>query len=526
MDYFTLLHLSKEPFSNSPDPEMFFQSTQHLGCLQKLELAIRLQQGLSVVIGDIGTGKSTLCRQLIQLIAQDHHILPHLILDPEFTSALEFLTTIAKTFGLSIAKEGSSEWQLKDSIKNYLFEQSIQHQKVPVLIVDEGQKLPGFCVEILREFLNFETNQHKLLQIVIFAQEEFQSILKEKPNFADRVTSYQRLRPLSLGDTRAMIDFRLKKSHREPGPAPRLFSPAAILAIYLLTKGYPRRIVMLCSKALFAILVKQKERAGVLQVLAAAQETAHSRPCSPRRILLMTAIVSSAVAIFLLPVAEIGTKLISAGLTPPSLPVAAPPVPPSVAPPNITAPVAPAPSPVVAPAGIVPPAPAAVPAPEAVDLPATPDLPLAPGLPQPEILGRVAVERGVSFSKMIARVYGRFSAKRMTAVLKANPQVSAPDRLEPKTQIAFPVLQRIEPRVSQDRVWLELSATTTLEAAYALVKDYPETAPPLLIKPTLSAEHGLEFHVILQETFADEIAALIRAKDLPAPWQEQVLVKR
>ncbi|MBW2200522.1 MAG: transposase, partial [Deltaproteobacteria bacterium] len=66
MDYFKILNLNREPFSNSPDPEYFFQSRQHLGCLQKVELALRLRRGLNVVIGDIGTGKTTLCRQLIR----------------------------------------------------------------------------------------------------------------------------------------------------------------------------------------------------------------------------------------------------------------------------------------------------------------------------------------------------------------------------------------------------------------------------------------------------------------------------
>ena len=65
MDYYKILNFKKEPFSNSPDPDFFFQSSQHFGCLQRLEIAVRLRRGLSVVVGDVGTGKTTLCRQII-----------------------------------------------------------------------------------------------------------------------------------------------------------------------------------------------------------------------------------------------------------------------------------------------------------------------------------------------------------------------------------------------------------------------------------------------------------------------------
>jgi general secretion pathway protein A len=124
MDYFKILNLKKEPFSNSPEPEFFYQSVKHLGCLQKLELAIRLRRGLSVVVGDVGTGKTTLCRQLILKFADPeedrNQIETHLLLDPSFTNPLEFLSTVAITFGVSGAAINVSEWQLKENIKNYL----------------------------------------------------------------------------------------------------------------------------------------------------------------------------------------------------------------------------------------------------------------------------------------------------------------------------------------------------------------------------------------------------------------------
>jgi len=96
MNYFNILKFKKEPFSNSPEPEFLFQLSQYSDCLQKLELAVRLRRGINVVIGDIGTGKTTLCRKLIQNFSAsstdsaETEIETHLLLDPAFNSAIEF----------------------------------------------------------------------------------------------------------------------------------------------------------------------------------------------------------------------------------------------------------------------------------------------------------------------------------------------------------------------------------------------------------------------------------------------------
>jgi general secretion pathway protein A len=90
MDYFTILNLEREPFSNSPDPDFFFQSRQHVDCLQKLELALRLKRGLNVVIGAVGAGKTTLCRTLLKKFSVDRSIESHLVLDPSFNSRPTF----------------------------------------------------------------------------------------------------------------------------------------------------------------------------------------------------------------------------------------------------------------------------------------------------------------------------------------------------------------------------------------------------------------------------------------------------
>ena len=261
MDYFSILNLNKEPFSNSPDPEYFFNSQQHVSCLQKLELSLRLRRGLNVVIGEVGTGKTTLCRQLLRRFSDDTEIESHLILDPYFSTPHEFLLAVTETLTNDKYPEDIDDYRLKENIKHALFTKGVDENKTVVLIIDEGQKIPVFCLELLREFLNFETNDYKLLQIAIFAQREFDNTLKEHANFADRINLYHLLKPMNFRDTRSMIQYRLNQSSTAAKRL-TLFSYPALWAIYRATNGYPRKIVNLCHRSILTMIIQNKSKAN------------------------------------------------------------------------------------------------------------------------------------------------------------------------------------------------------------------------------------------------------------------------
>jgi general secretion pathway protein A len=112
----------------------------HNECLQKLELSILLRRGLNVIIGDVGTGKTTLCRQLIRRFAKRDEITTHLILDPLFVDAHELLTAVSKMLMGPNTKLGSNEWQIKEQIKQFLFKSGVKEDKTTILIIDEGQR--------------------------------------------------------------------------------------------------------------------------------------------------------------------------------------------------------------------------------------------------------------------------------------------------------------------------------------------------------------------------------------------------
>ncbi len=294
MDYFTLLKFKQEPFSNSPDPGLFFPSFAHQDCMQKVELAVRLKRGLSVVVGAVGTGKTTLCRALIRRFADEDGITTHLFLDPGFGSEQEFLDALLASFTRSVPDGKHPEGaDTKEQIKNFLFKQCVEKGHIHLLVIDEGQKIPGFALEILRELLNYETNEYKLLQILIFAQPEFEQTLRERENFMDRASLFYRLRPLTFRETVGFIRFRIGKASE--GRSVVRFTLPAFLQVYELTGGYPRRIVHLCHQAILALIIQNKTRVTRSLVTAAASRT--TREIGGRRFLLVPLATGMAVGL-------------------------------------------------------------------------------------------------------------------------------------------------------------------------------------------------------------------------------------
>ena len=254
MSYYEVMSLNKEPFSTSPDPYFFYRSSAHETAIRRLEIAVRLRRGLSLIIGDIGTGKTTLGRTLLQNFNQETGFIFHMILDPTYKSEFQFLSSLAKMFG--VAPHLKSTLDYRDAIEKYLFQRGVNENKTIILLIDEGQKLTPTFLEILRTLLNYETNEYKLLQLVILAQMEIMPKVKKIKNFFDRVTLKYIINPLDGEETKDMIEFRLRQAGYN-GPE-GLFSEGAVRLIYDHTMGYPRKVAVLCHNALELAVMKDK----------------------------------------------------------------------------------------------------------------------------------------------------------------------------------------------------------------------------------------------------------------------------
>jgi general secretion pathway protein A len=255
MSYYKVLGFGKEPFSTSPDPEFFYESRAHEAVLTNLMIELRLRRGLSVVLGDVGTGKTTLSRKLIQLLRSNDGIVFNIILDPGFDSVELFLTKIARNFELALPPHATII-DVQEALERFLFQKGVVEGKTVVLIVDEAQKLNEVTLEALRVLLNYETNEYKLLQLILLGQLELYGKIAAISNFLDRISFKYTLNPLDEEETRSLIDFRTRQAGYEAKMF--LFLDGAIREIHRYTRGYPRQIAMICHKCLKSLVIKRK----------------------------------------------------------------------------------------------------------------------------------------------------------------------------------------------------------------------------------------------------------------------------
>jgi general secretion pathway protein A len=262
MSYFKILGFEKEPFSTSPDPDFFYLTQEHDAALTNILIELRLKRGLSVVLGDVGTGKTSLSRKLIKCLKERNDFILHMVLDPCFENEHLFLSSMIRNFEINVEQfrdpnhltSGITTLDLKECLEKYLYQKSIIEQKTVVLIIDEAQKLTEASMEMLRVLLNYETNEYKLLQLILLGQMELHSKIVNLANFYDRISFKYALNPIGVQETKKMIQFRIKQAGY-PSNTP-LFLDEAVELIHKVSKGYPRKTMLLCHRALKKLVIK------------------------------------------------------------------------------------------------------------------------------------------------------------------------------------------------------------------------------------------------------------------------------
>ncbi len=247
-----MLGFEKEPFSTSPDPEFFYHTREHDLALTNILIELRLRRGLSVIFGDVGTGKTTLCRKLLHELNKRGDMIFHMILDPAFNNEQQFLASLVRNFNIDLPEDidlkNNDIMEIRDTIEKFLIQKTLEENRTIILVVDEAQKLDLTTLETLRILLNFETNEHKLIQLVLLGQLELYSKVVHMANFMDRISFKFTLNPLDVKESGELINFRITKAGY-CGES-KLFLDEAISEIYNFTKGYPRKINMVCHKIL------------------------------------------------------------------------------------------------------------------------------------------------------------------------------------------------------------------------------------------------------------------------------------
>ena len=258
LPYLSYFNLAEEPFSTVPSPRYFFLTPTHGTALEKTAYVVGAKKGLAAVFGDTGTGKSSLARLLHQKFL-DSGFLSTLITNPNYPTPNSFLRTIAQEFGTESTHKSFKG--MLDIFKNFLYAHAVENGKTVVLIIDEAQTLTPKLIELLRQLVNFETNDMKLLQLVLFAQEELRDTLSRPKlrNFRSRIAMASTLDKLSRDETGAMLKFRWEVAS---GGRQHPFTPDGIEAIFTYSEGMPRETNILADNALLVAYYNKQQQIG------------------------------------------------------------------------------------------------------------------------------------------------------------------------------------------------------------------------------------------------------------------------
>ena len=254
------------PFSISPDPRYLYMSDRHRAGLAHLVYGVQQHGGFVQLTGEVGTGKTTLCRCLLEQLPPEVDVA--LILNPRVTVA-EFLAAVCDELRISRSAGTWGVAMLVDALHRYLLDAHARGRRT-ILIVDEAQQLSWTVLEQIRLLTNLETSTRKLLHIILIGQPELSTLLAQRKmrQLSQRVTARYHLVPLRRAQTSAYVQHRL----RVAGGDTALFTPAAIRAVHRRSGGIPRMINVLCDRALLAAYARGTRRVTTATVRLAARD--------------------------------------------------------------------------------------------------------------------------------------------------------------------------------------------------------------------------------------------------------------
>lgn len=263
--YYEYFGLKEAPFSIAPNPRYLYMSERHREALAHLMYGINSDGGFILLTGEVGTGKTTICRCLLEQIPQDVHIA--FVLNPKL-DPVELLATACDDLGISYPA-GASIKTMVDRLNEFLLT-AHQEGRRTVLIIDEAQNLSIDVLEQLRLLTNLETNERKLLQIILLGQPELLTLLaqNELRQLSQRVTARFHLDAMNRGEVHEYIKHRLTIA----GARRRVFSAAAINRIFKISGGIPRVINLICDRALLGTYAENKLQVSSRVVGKAADE--------------------------------------------------------------------------------------------------------------------------------------------------------------------------------------------------------------------------------------------------------------
>lgn len=283
--YLVHFGLTEAPFSLAPDPRYLFLGAGHRDALAHLLYGVESDDGFVVLTGDVGTGKTTLCRCLLEQLPDDCSVA--LVSNPQITP-IELLADICESFHVPLPKANRSFKTFVDRLKSWLLEEHAQGRRA-VLVIDEAQSLSPEVFEQIRLLTNLETSRHKLLRVILIGQTQLRDVLSrpEMQQLDQRIVARYHLGALSPAETAACVVHRLAVA----GTRREVFSPGALERLHRLSGGVPRRVCALADRALLGTYTQWQERVESEAVRLADQEIQGVMPPGQSRSLPRAAIM-------------------------------------------------------------------------------------------------------------------------------------------------------------------------------------------------------------------------------------------
>lgn len=264
--YSAFFGLTSQPFSIAPNPDFMYLSPRHAEALAHLRYGLGSAGGFVLLTGEVGTGKTTISRCLLQELDDNTEVA--FLLNPTL-SELELLAAICDELHIRYKKSDASLKILSDKIKNRLLKNH-ESGKQTILIIDEAQHLQPAVLEQLRLLTNLETNTHKLLQVILIGQPELQQLLQRNDlrQLAQRITARYHLLPLELAEVAQYLRYRLQVA----GCSRPVFTDKAIKKLYQFSQGIPRLVNLIADRALLAAYGREQALVDEKTIQRAAAE--------------------------------------------------------------------------------------------------------------------------------------------------------------------------------------------------------------------------------------------------------------
>jgi general secretion pathway protein A len=270
MDFLNNIQCKNEPFASTTGEDRYISQAIR-ETLEKLTHSIRLGAGLHVVVGPGNSGKTTLLDQLSEKFTADSNTLVVTINNPEYSNLQDFFVDIAKVFRPLKKVTGVDNKKIQEAFNSFLYKQCQKEKKRVLLLIDNGQNLPDFCLQGLEDFYNHHTNCRRMLQTVICGEPSLQNTIKSIDGVSSRVVFTINLKPFSFKETKDLIQFHLGRAAINHESPPKLFTLLSQWAIYRLTQGDPKQITDLCHLIVLTLSIDNRKKAGWFQTLRCAK---------------------------------------------------------------------------------------------------------------------------------------------------------------------------------------------------------------------------------------------------------------